>query len=88
MQHELREIWRSSGVSVIFITHDIDEALVLGSRVGIMTAGPGGTLKEVVTVDLDENRVRTDSNYGRLYEKVHSSIREEVQRATLASGAA
>jgi NitT/TauT family transport system ATP-binding protein len=88
MQHELREIWRSSGVSVIFITHDIDEALVLGSRVGIMTAGPGGTLKEVVTVDLDENRVRTDSNYGRLYENVHSSIREEVQRATLASGAA
>jgi NitT/TauT family transport system ATP-binding protein len=88
MQHELREIWRSSGVSVFFITHDIDEALVLGTRVGVMTAGPGGTLKEVVTVDLDEKRVRTDRNYGLFYEKIHSSIREEVQRASLANGAA
>jgi NitT/TauT family transport system ATP-binding protein len=88
MQNELREIWRSSGVSVFFITHDIDEALVLGTRVGIMTAGPGGTLKEVVTVELDEQRVRTDRNYGLFYERIHSSIREEVQRATLAQGVA
>ena len=53
-----------------------------------MTAGPGGTLKEVVTVELDERRVRTDRNYGLFYERIHSSIREEVQRATLAQGAA
>jgi NitT/TauT family transport system ATP-binding protein len=84
MQHELREIWRSSGISVFFITHDIDEALVLATRVGIMTAGPGGTLKEVVTVELDEQRVRTDRNYSLFYERIHSSIREEVQRATMA----
>ncbi len=88
MQQELREIWRSSGISVFFITHDIDEAIVLGTRIGIMTAGPGGTLKEVVTVDLDKKRVRTDPSYGLLYEKIHSSIREEVQRAALAMGAA
>jgi NitT/TauT family transport system ATP-binding protein len=88
MQRELRQIWRSSGISVFFITHDIDEALVLATRIGIMTAGPGGTLKEVVTVDLDEERVRTNRNYGLLYERIHSSIREEVQRSTSLQGAA
>ena len=43
MQRELRQIWRATGTSVFFITHDIDEAITLGSRVGIMTAGPEGT---------------------------------------------
>lgn len=88
MQHELRQIWRSSGVSVFFITHDIDEALVLATRVGIMSAGPGGTLKEVVPVELNDERSRTDRNYSILYERIHSSIREEVQRSTMAEGAA
>lgn len=88
MQHELREIWRASGVSVFFITHDIDEALVLATRVGIMSAGPGGTLKEVVPVELTDSRSRTDHNYSLLYEQIHSSIREEVQRSTMAGGAA
>ena len=88
MQHELRQIWRSSGISVFFITHDIDEALILATRIGIMTAGPGGMLKEVVTVDLGEERVRTNQNYGQLYEHIHSSIREEVRRSTSVKGAA
>jgi NitT/TauT family transport system ATP-binding protein len=89
MQRELRQIWRSSGISVFFITHDIDEALVLATRIGIMTAGPGGKLKEIVaTTDLDEERVRTNRNYGLLYEHIHSSIREEVQRSASVQGAA
>jgi NitT/TauT family transport system ATP-binding protein len=88
MQRELRQIWRSSGVTVFFITHDIDEALVLATRIGIMTAGPGGTLKEVVNVDLDDDRVRTNHNYGKLYERIHSSIRQEVQRSASLQGAA
>jgi NitT/TauT family transport system ATP-binding protein len=87
MQHELRQIWQSSGVSVFFITHDIDEALVLATRVGIMTAGPRGTLKEVVAINLEEKRVRTDRNYGILYERIHSSIREEVQTSISLQGA-
>jgi NitT/TauT family transport system ATP-binding protein len=88
MQRELRQIWAASGVSVFFITHDIDEALILATRIGIMSAGPGGTLKEVVPVDLEEGRVRTDRNYGILYERIHSSIREEVERSTSLQGAA
>ena len=86
MQHELRQIWRTSGVSVFFITHDIDEALTLATQIGVMTAGPGGTLKETIRVDLDDERVRTNSNYGLYYEKIYSSIREEVRRSTAYAG--
>jgi NitT/TauT family transport system ATP-binding protein len=80
MQRELRQIWKATGAAVLFITHDIDEAIALGTRVGIMTAGPGGRLKELIAIDLDE-RVRTDARYGRYYAAIHDIIRAEVDRA-------
>lgn len=82
MQRELRQIWRATGASVFFITHDIDEAIGLGSRVGIMTAGPAGTLKDVITIDIEGERSRTDSAYTDYYARIQETIRHEVERAT------
>jgi NitT/TauT family transport system ATP-binding protein len=82
MQTELRAIWRSTNASVFFITHDIDEAIVLGTRVGIMTAGPGGTLKEVIPIELGDDRARTNPRYAEYYERIQAAIRQEVERAT------
>ena len=82
MQHELRQIWRATKSSIFFITHDIDEAITLGSRVGIMGAGPGGTLKEIIPIDLGENRSRSDPDYVRYYSQIEAAIRHEVNRAT------
>ena len=82
MQHELRQIWRTTSASVFFITHDIDEAIALGSRVGIMTAGPAGTLKEVITIDLEGERSRTDPRYSAYYGRIQDAIRNEVDVAT------
>ena len=79
MQHELRRICQLTGSSVLFITHDIDEAITLGGRVGVMTAGPG-TLKEAIKIDLEE-RSRIDPRYVAYYAKIQGTIREEVQRA-------
>jgi NitT/TauT family transport system ATP-binding protein len=81
MQRELRRIWQATGSSVLFITHDIDEAITLGSRVGIMTAGPGGTLKAVIPIDLEGDRSRTDPSYVSYYGRIHEAIREEVEKA-------
>jgi NitT/TauT family transport system ATP-binding protein len=82
MQRQLRRIWQEAKASVLFITHDIDEAIILGTRVGIMTAGPGGTLKQVVPIDLGEERTRGNPEYGRLYQLIEEAIRDEVDRAT------
>ncbi len=43
MQEEIRELWRSTGVTVLFITHDVTEATTLGTRV-IALAGPPGRI--------------------------------------------
>ncbi len=81
MQRELRRIWSATGTTVVFITHDIDEAILLSTRVGVMTAGPGGTLKSIIPIEMTGDRERTDPAYSRYYERVHGEIREEVAKA-------
>lgn len=81
MQSELRRIWQKTGSSVFFITHDIDEAITLGTRVGVMTAGPGGTLKELITIEIEGERSRADPAYVRYYAAIQEAIREEVEKA-------
>jgi NitT/TauT family transport system ATP-binding protein len=85
MQQELHDIWRGRRSSILFITHDLDEAILLGSRIGVMTAGPGGTLKGIVPVDLPEERDRSTPGYVEIYAKVREMIREEVTKAALPS---
>ncbi len=41
LQDELLEIWRSTGLSVIFVTHSLEEAIFLADRIVVMTPGPG-----------------------------------------------
>ncbi len=86
MQFELRRIWKETGTSVVFITHDIDESLILGTRIGVMTAGPRAKLREIFDVTLGEDRSRTNPGYTSLYEKIHSIVREEVERSRRGDG--
>lgn len=87
MQIELRRIWERMKVTVVFITHDIDEAIVLGTRVGVMTAGPGGTLKKTLAIEIPGDRNRADPRYSALYEEIHGLVRAEVLRASARSAA-
>jgi len=48
MQGELARIWQATRTTVLFITHDIDEAVTLGTRIGVMRAGPRADRKSVV----------------------------------------
>jgi NitT/TauT family transport system ATP-binding protein len=81
MQEELTRIWRSTGTTVLFITHDIDEAVTLGTRIGVMRAGPRSAVKGVVDVALDGARSRTDDVFLKYYRRVHEMIRTEVAKA-------
>ena len=49
LQGELLRIWRTTGKTIVFITHGIDEAVVLGQRVAVMTSRPG-RIKQVVEI--------------------------------------
>ena len=82
MQRELKRICKATGKTVLFITHDIDEAIILADRIGVMNAGPASKLKGLVTVDLSEDeRERTHDRFTAVYRQVHELIRDEVALA-------
>ena len=79
MQRELIKIWRATEKTVLFITHDIDEAIILATRIGVMHAGPASKLKGIIDVELnDVERDRTHDRFVAVYRQVHAMIRDEV----------
>ncbi len=82
MQDELLRIWSSSNASVVFVTHDLEEAIALADRVYVLTAGPA-TVKAVYDIDLPRPRVtseiRYDSRFIEMSRQIWDDLREEVQ---------
>lgn len=89
LQEELLKIWEGNRKTVVFITHSIDEALVLGDRIMLMTAHPG-RLKAVFNVDLPRPRsiatLRTNPVFHKQFSEIWSSLREEVNKAKADEG--
>jgi NitT/TauT family transport system ATP-binding protein len=86
MQLELANLWRTTRTTVLFITHDIDEAITLGSRIGVMRAGPRSDVKGVIDVALDGARSRTDDAFIKYYKQVYEMIRDEVAKSIARAG--
>lgn len=89
MQQELLRLWGESDAAVVFVTHDLEEAIALADRVVVMTASPA-TIKADFRVDLPRPRnveeVRLTEDFLDLYRCVWESLREEVERARAAAG--
>ncbi len=81
MENELLDLWAATGASVVFVTHDLEEAVALSDRVVVITAGPG-TVKAVYPVDLPRPRniqeIRFEPQFMRIYEEIWSSLKDEV----------
>lgn len=78
MQEELDRIWRAKQSTVVFVTHDIDEALILGDRIVVMTAGPSAGLKSIYDVGLDRPRNQESADYLQLRRVIREDITAEV----------
>ncbi|GAF48746.1 ABC transporter ATP-binding protein [Rhodococcus wratislaviensis] len=78
LQIELDKIWRHTGCTVVFVTHDIDEALTLADRVVVMSAGPRARIKSIYEVNAPRPRDRAHPDVIDLYEQLRDDIRAEV----------
>jgi NitT/TauT family transport system ATP-binding protein len=82
LQDELVDIWRKTGKTIVFITHDIMEAALLADRIGVMTKGPASRLGAVIPVDLPRPRRRGSPGLGEMWEHINALIEsEEAQEA-------
>ncbi len=74
LQDELVEIWRATQKTIVFITHDIAEAVLLGDRVGIMSKGPSSRIATIIPIDLPRPRRRGYAGFGDMWEKINALI--------------
>jgi NitT/TauT family transport system ATP-binding protein len=84
LQDLLLNLWRELGLTILFVTHDLDEALYLAQRVILLSASPG-TVADTVEVPLAYPRnqlaTRSDPVYLRLRERLYRSMVEQVTKA-------
>ncbi len=74
---ELQDLWRSTGTTIVFITHNVREAVLLGDRVVVMSAQPG-RIRRVVDVDLARPRHMEDPGLIDIARDLLGDLRDEV----------
>lgn len=84
MSNELLNLWDRLTPTVLFVTHDLEEAIGLADKVVVITAGPG-TVKAVFDIDLPRPRgavqeIRFDKRFLELYQQIWGALREEVEQ--------
>lgn len=73
MQQELLKIWKQEKETMILVTHDIDEAIFLSTKIFIMSERPG-TIKEVINVNLDGQKDRSSPEFIQIRSRILKSL--------------
>ncbi|MBY0507252.1 MAG: ABC transporter ATP-binding protein [Bryobacteraceae bacterium] len=85
METELLNLWDSDQRTVLFVTHDLEEAIALASVVYVLSAGPGSRIVNRYPIHLPRPRaiaeLRLDPRFTDLYRAIWDDLRPEVQRA-------
>jgi NitT/TauT family transport system ATP-binding protein len=81
MHAVLLAIWQRTGKTVVFVTHDIAEAILLADRIGMMSAGPRSTISKVLDVDLPRPRDLTHPQVARLFHEIEALLAPDIARS-------
>jgi NitT/TauT family transport system ATP-binding protein len=85
MENELLNLWAQDRKSVVFVTHDLEEAIALSDRVVVMSAGPASRLIGEFAIDLPRPRdvaeIRLTPRFVELHRLIWQALRDEVQKA-------
>jgi NitT/TauT family transport system ATP-binding protein len=74
MHGALLDIWQRTQRTIVFVTHDILEALVLADRIAVMSAGPGSRIAHLAAIGLDRPRQPGDPRLGRHFEALEQFL--------------
>jgi NitT/TauT family transport system ATP-binding protein len=83
LHDELEKIWAETGCTVIFVTHNVREAVRLGDRVALMSFRPG-RVKQEFTVDLPRPRHLEEVDVARTAREILDSLRDEINKSLAA----
>ena len=70
----LLEIWQRTGKTIVFVTHDIAEAVTLADRICVMSLGPGSRITETIDVGLPRPRDLSDPGAGHIFRRIESLL--------------
>ena len=82
MHDELLKLWSQSKASVVFVTHDLEEAIALADKVYVLTAGPA-TVKSVYTIDIPRPRVASEIRYEQKFIDISRTIWDDLRDEVL-----
>jgi NitT/TauT family transport system ATP-binding protein len=84
LQDELLRLWAGSGRTIVFVTHDIVEAIAMSDRIAVFTSGPG-TIRNVRAVDLPRPRdvfhIHETPGFADIYDATFNDLRDEILKA-------
>ena len=86
LQDELLQIWARTGVTVIFVTHSVEEATLLADRVVVMTAGPG-RIETDIPIDLERPRDVSSPGFNEVRRALTQRLTSHVKRRELKAAA-
>jgi NitT/TauT family transport system ATP-binding protein len=82
MEGELLDLWTGSPKTILFVTHDLEEALSLSDEVVVLSAGPASRIIARHAIDLPRPRdlmdIRTDPRFAELYREIWAQLKQEV----------
>lgn len=85
MESEILALWAGSGKTVVFVTHDLEEAIALSDNVFLLSAGPGSRLVGRYAIDLPRPRdlidIRTEAHFHQVYGAIWNDLRQEVLKS-------
>jgi NitT/TauT family transport system ATP-binding protein len=76
----VRRLWRERGITILFVTHDIDEAVYLGERVIVLSASPT-VVREQLKVDLPDERDQLHTRVAPRFAELRTHVYEQIQAA-------
>ena len=78
MHKVLLEIWQRTGKTIVFVTHDIAEAISLSDRIGVMSVGPCSAITKLIDIELPRPRDLTNPEVARLFNEIEALLVHDI----------